>query len=80
MKPEWKQDEKGAWSLEVTIQLDIVVTRSVYYPSHVWTLRCDRFGIVNKMLESKDVEVAKREAIEYVRTYVKLFYDALGEL
>lgn len=74
MKIEWKDDTiysqsdadrtPRTWTARVG-DLKIVVTRHINHDPDRWLLRTDWFG--DRLLDSRDVEEAKRQAIAWVK-------------
>lgn len=54
----------------------ITVTRHIHHPPNVWVLNCDPFFAQHE-LNNKDVDEAKKEAIELVR---KVLSEIIAEL
>lgn len=77
MRIEWKdvtsyyRSDEARVSKSFEYQTDFLrftVTRHENHGPDVWTLRCDDVGIdYNRALDSKELDDAKAEAIEFVR-------------
>lgn len=56
----------------------VVVTRHIYFSPDVWTYRCDGLGDqTNFELQNRDLEGAKKEALERIKPRLEKALDAL---
>ncbi len=88
MKLNWKDEtsySKGrfgrvarTWVLTLP-WIGIVVTRHRDFDPEQWLLNCVQLGITDHELASKDVEVAKREALEFCAERCGEYMESLAE-
>ncbi len=58
----------------------LVISRSIHLLPDQWHCCCyGMLGIPEHVLKSKDLEEAKKEAINYFKNYVEVFLEKLNE-
>lgn len=78
----YRQGERGikepaTWSLETKGGVNITVTRYHGFPPDVWVMHCYDLHIDCLTLDSKDLEMAKGEAVSLVKAKLKRMLDSL---
>jgi hypothetical protein len=67
----------STWNCE-TKSLSITVTRHSWFEKDDWILHCYKIGIERHKLSSKDLELAKAEALDIVRKTLARWVKELG--
>lgn len=84
MNPEWKDTtrQRGKSGMEWTLQFatfNVVVHHHIYYGDK-WLVSCLKIGLDQHVLESKDIEDAKKEALGVVMAHLAKSIDDLNSM
>jgi hypothetical protein len=75
---EYSDHRGGYWSLKLPWVI-IVVCRRPEFPPDLWLVYCHQAGICDHELGCKDIDEAKKEAVLFVRDYLKNYLLAVEQ-
>lgn len=62
------------WEMRLK-SMTICVTRFIHAPSDAWVVHCHALDITTHLLECKDTDSAKREALELIKSRIVAYLD-----